>query len=240
MRVQFIVHEAFEAPGVYEGWGMSRGHELAYARLYAGDSLPQRVDDIDMLVVMGGPQSPATTVQECWYFDAAAEEALVARCVAAGKAVVGICLGSQLVGQALGAPFEPSPEKEIGKFPIDLTLAGRANPKFAHFGDRLEVGHWHNDMPGLTETATIIAPSEGCPRQIVEYTDLVYGFQCHLEFTPTEIELLIEAEHDLPTFTGHRFVQQADALRANNWTDMNEKLGTFLDALAHTYATRSA
>ena len=79
MRVQFIVHEAFEAPGVYEGWGMSRGHELAYARLYAGDSLPQRVDDIDMLVVMGGPQSPATTVQECWYFDAAAEEALVAR-----------------------------------------------------------------------------------------------------------------------------------------------------------------
>ena len=74
----------------------------------------------------------------------------------------------------------------------------------------------------------------------MEYTDLVYGFQCHLEFTPTEIELLIEAEHDLPTFTGHRFVQQADALRANNWTDMNEKLGTFLDALAHTYATRSA
>ncbi|MDG2512957.1 hypothetical protein P7B04_09645 [Sphingobium yanoikuyae] len=81
-----------------------------------------------MLIVMGGPQSPATTTDECPHFDAAAERGLIARFVEAGKPVVGICLGSQLIGEALGAAHGHSPEKKIGKFPISLTPEGRANP----------------------------------------------------------------------------------------------------------------
>ncbi|WP_439952646.1 glutamine amidotransferase-related protein, partial [Escherichia coli] len=71
--------------------------------------------------VMGGPQDPATTLEECMYFDSKGEQALIASAVKTGKAVIGICLGSQLIGEALGAPFAHSPEKEIGKFPITLT-----------------------------------------------------------------------------------------------------------------------
>jgi GMP synthase (glutamine-hydrolysing) len=232
MKVHFVVHEAFEAPGAYEDWVALRGHSASYSRLHAGDGLPESAEGIDLLVVMGGPQSPSTTTQECPHFDAAAEQALIARCIAAGKAVVGICLGSQLIGEALGAAHGQSPEKEIGKFPITLTEAGRKNPKFAHFGDRLAVGHWHNDMPGLTAAATVIAASEGCPRQIVEYGEFVYGFQCHMEFTPEVIERLIAAsEAELATLAGHRFVQQPHTLRANDWREMNEKLFGFLDRL---------
>jgi len=189
---------------------------------------------------MGGPQSPSTTQQECSHFDAAAERVLIARCINAGKAVVGICLGSQLIGEALGARYEHSPEKEIGKFPITLTTEGKANDKFAHFGDTLEVGHWHNDMPGLTDGAKIIAYSEGCPRQIIEYSDLVYGFQCHMEFTREVIELLIEAsERELATLTAHRFVQQPDVLRANDYDAMNQMLFGFLDKLVAAYTAKS-
>src|SRR5262249_25394743 len=150
---------------------------------------PESVDGIDLLVVMGGPQSPTTTPAECPHFDAAAECDLIVRCVRARKAVVGVCLGAQLIGTALGAQHEASPEKEIGKFPITL----QPHPKFAGFGDMLDVGHWHSDMPGLTEGAVVIARSAGCPRQIIEYGDLVYGFQCHMEFTPEVVELLIAA-----------------------------------------------
>ena len=99
MKVHFIVHEAFEAPGAYETWVRERGHEAAYSRVYAHEPLPASIADIDLLVVMGGPQSPSTTREECPHFDAAAEQALIAACAAAGKAVVGVCLGAQLIAQ---------------------------------------------------------------------------------------------------------------------------------------------
>ncbi|NVD96683.1 type 1 glutamine amidotransferase [Massilia sp. BJB1822] len=237
MHIHFVVHESFEAPGAYETWVKTRAYTASYSRVYAGEPLPQTVDAIDLLVVLGGPQSPATTRQECPHFDSAAEQALIVKCANAGKAVVGVCLGAQLIGAALGAPSEPSPEKEIGNFPIALTAAGKANAKFAHFGDTLETGHWHSDMPGLTPAATVIAASEGCPRQIIAYRDLVYGFQCHMEFTPEAVELLIAAsEAELATLTAHRYVQQPAALRVNSYAAMNQKLFVFLDSLMREYA----
>lgn len=239
MHVHFVVHESFEAPGAYENWVRDRGHTWGYSRVYANQPLPQSVEGIDLLVVFGGPQSPETTTDECPHFDAAAECTLILKCVAAAKAVVGICLGSQLIGEALGAKYDKSPEKEIGKFPIILTAAGKANDKFADFGNTLGVGHWHSDMPGLTNDATIIAYSEGCPRQIVEYSKLVYGFQCHMEFTTNVVELLIAAsERELATLTNHRFVQQPDALRANEYDFMNQKLFGFLDKLVAAYSEK--
>ncbi|CAM7198165.1 Putative glutamine amidotransferase class-I [Klebsiella pneumoniae] len=165
MRVHFIVHESFEAPGAYETWAINQGHDVTYSRVYAGDRLPDDAVGIDFLIVMGGPQDPDTTLEACPHFNAKAEQALIASAVKTGKAVIGICLGSQLIGEALGAPFSHSPEKEIGKFPLTLTEDGSKDEMFSHFGKTLAVGHWHNDMPGLTPEAKIIAYSEGCPRR---------------------------------------------------------------------------
>ena len=237
MKVHFVIHESFEAPGAYEAWVRDRGHQASYSRVYEYEPLPQLADSIDLLVVMGGPQSPTTTVEECAHFDAAAECALIVQCVAAGKAVVGVCLGAQLIGTALGARHEPSPEKEIGVFPITLTAEGRAHPGFSHFGNGLAVGHWHSDMPGLTAAATVLARSEGCPRQIIQYAERVYGFQCHMEFTPEVVELLIAASGaELAALAGRRFVQQPDALRGNDYAAMNHTLFGFLDQLMADYA----
>lgn len=133
MHVHFVVHESFEAPGAYESWIRDRGYTCSYSRVYAYEPLPQSVEGIDLLVVFGGPQSPETIADECAHFDAAAERALISKCVAAGKAVVGICLGSQLIGEALSAKHGKSPEKAIGTFPIILTAAGKASGKFADF-----------------------------------------------------------------------------------------------------------
>jgi len=151
------------------------------------------------------------------HFDALAERDLINKAILAQLAAIGVFLGSQLIGEALGASFKHSPEKEIGKFPIHLTSEGLGNPKFSHFGETSEVGNWHNDMPGLPRDATIIAASDGCPRQIVEYSRLAYGFQCHMELTRDVVELLIQAsEAELITLTDRRFVQQPPALRAND------------------------
>ena len=232
MHIHFIIHEHFEAPGAYEIWGKSRGCSLSYTRVYQGDPLPEELGHTDLLIIMGGPQSPATTREECPWFDAQAEKALISRAIEAGKTVIGVCLGSQLIGEALGAAFCHSPEKEIGKVPVRLTDAGKANPLFEGFGSVLNVGHWHNDMPGLTPQAKVLAYSEGCPRQIVQYSERVYGFQCHMELTPEVVELLIEhSQNDLRRAGEFRFVETAEKLRSHDYREMNEVLFSFLDKL---------
>ena len=232
MHIHFIIHEHFEAPGAYEIWGKSRGCSLSYTRVYQGDPLPEELGGTDLLIIMGGPQSPATTREECPWFDAQAEKALISRAIEEGKTVIGVCLGSQLIGEALGAAFCHSPEKEIGKFPVRLTDAGKANPLFEGFGSVLNVGHWHNDMPGLTPQAKVLAYSEGCPRQIVQYSERVYGFQCHMELTPEVVELLIEhSQNDLRRAGEFRFVETAEKLRSHDYREMNQGLFSFLDKL---------
>ena len=233
MHIHFIIHEHFEAPGAYEIWGKNRGCSMSYSRVYQGDPLPEDLQSTDLLIIMGGPQSPATTLKECPWFDAQAEMRLIGRAIEAGKTVIGVCLGSQLIGEALGAAFCHSPEKEIGKFPVRLTDAGKANPLFKDFGHELNVGHWHNDMPGLTPQAKVLAYSEGCPRQIVQYGERVYGFQCHMELTPEVVELLIEhSQNDLRRAAEFRFVETAEKLRSHDYREMNQVLFSFLDKLA--------
>jgi GMP synthase (glutamine-hydrolysing) len=237
MIVHFIIHEGYEAPGAYAAWASSRGHSIESTRLYAGEQLPTFPGTIDLLVVLGGPQKPSTLTRECPHFDAFAEKKLIKACIDKGCAVVGICLGAQLIGEALGTRFEQSPHKEIGNFPITLTEAGKQNPKFAHLGAGMEVGHWHGDMPGLTADAKIIAYSKGCPRQIVEYSDLVYGLQCHMEFNRAVVEELIEADSmDWAALVDSEFVQQPCVLRSNRYEEMNEGLFGFLDKLMDAYA----
>lgn len=233
MRIHFVQHEIFEAPGAYLEWAIQRGYDINFSKVYENQPLPESAEDIDLLIVMGGPQSPSTTKEECPHFDVQAEMDLISKAIDAGKAVVGVCLGAQLIGEALGGICEHSPEKEIGLFPIRLTEEGLTDERINHFGSTLPVGHWHSDMPGLTPQSKVLATSAGCPRQIVSYGDLVYGFQCHMEFTPEVTELLIAEEVDfLTNNTTYKYVQKPDEIRGYDFIEMNDNLFQFLDNLA--------
>lgn len=229
------MHQSFEAPAAIEMWAHSRGHEISSTRLDHGGSLPEGSGSFDFLVVMGGPQSPATTVAECAHFDAPKEVRCIQAAIADGKIVLGVCLGAQLIGEALGAKFAHSPNREIGVFELALTEAGTHDPIFSTFPEKFLVGHWHGDMPGLTCDAQVLATSQGCPRQIVRYTPRVYGFQCHFEFTPEVIEGMIRhCAHELAAGKNLPYVQSAQQLRQHDYAGMNELLFRFLDAIVQT------
>ncbi len=230
MNIHILMHESFEAPGAIQSWGEKHGHTLSYTRFYQNDKLPDTVDAIDYLIVMGGPQCPATTESECPHFHATEEIAFIKRAISEDKLLLGVCLGAQLIGEALGAKFDHSPNREIGVFDLTLTPDGKKDPIFSTFPDVFPVGHWHGDMPGLTPTTAIVASSEGCPRQIVRYSPKVYGFQCHFEFTRESINGMIDnCSDELERYKSLPYIENAETLRAHEYTPINTRLFLFLD-----------
>ncbi len=233
MKVHFIQHDSWVLPGEYLVWAEQNQYKVSFTKCWLYDPIPESVD-ADMLVVLGGHQCPATTKEECGYFDAAGEKALIRRCVESGIIVIGVCLGAQLLGEALGAVYAHSPEREIGTVEARLTREGRADPFFKAFPGIFPAGAWHNDMPGLTEDSVIIAESDGCPRQIVRYGNYVYGFQTHMEFTHGVIAVMVEEEGESLKDPG-RYIQNKEQLFAFDYTEMNSMLASFLDLIVQDY-----
>lgn len=237
MNIHFILHETFEVPGAYLKWAQERGHNVTSTKVYEEEKLPETVDGIDFLIVMGGPQSPDENRQAFPYYDPKAEIALIQKAIDADIYIVGVCLGAQLLSVAYGGKYEHSPEREIGVFPINLTEAGLADDHIKDFGSTLDTGHWHGDMPGLSDNAVVMATSKGCPRQIVRFSPKHYAFQAHLEFDPEAVDLLIAAdgeEHLRQQNQELPFVQTPEQLRANDYSQMNKKLFAFLDSLTQS------
>jgi len=238
MNVHFIIHEAYEGPGAFQTWIKDNGFIATSTKVYLGEPLPLDNTYIDLLIVLGGPQCPETTREECHYFKVDEEIKFIKSCIEKDKAIVGVCLGAQLIGEALNASFEKSPNKEIGYFPIELTSFGVEHPKFSHFNQHEVVGHWHNDMPGLTSKCNIIASSLGCPRQIVEYSNLIYGFQCHLEFTSKSLNKLIEVCSEVfDDIDNQSYVQKPKSIIESSSLQMNSLLYEFMDKLTLEYTS---
>ena len=160
MRLHYIIHADVEGPGVIYDWASKHGYTQSFSSPFRGEELPSP-EEFDMLVVMGGPQSPLKLDKAPYLKD---EIDLLSRSCEAKKTVLGFCLGAQLLGEALGAATEHSPHKEIGFFPI--TLSSQAQEEMG-WPEMVQAFHWHNDMPGLTREAEVWAKSEGCPRQIL-------------------------------------------------------------------------
>ena len=119
---------------------------------------------------------------------------------------------------------------------MDLTPEGLADPHVSLFGSSFDSGHWHGDMPGLTNDAVVLATSQGCPRQIVRFSPKHYAFQAHLEFDPDAVNLLIAADGEAALEEQSKqlpFVEKPEAIRAYDYQEMNAKLYAFLDSLTN-------
>ena len=162
---------------------------------------------------------------------------LMRQAVAADKYIVGVCLGAQLLSVAYGARHGHSPHREIGVYPVELTQEGLNDPHTALLGASFLAGHWHGDMPGLTDGAAVLAASKGCPRQIVRFSPKHYAFQAHLEFDRAAVGLLIAAdgrENLAAQSRTQAYVQHPDEIERFDFTQMNAKLFAFLDSLTES------
>ncbi|MDR2252798.1 MAG: glutamine amidotransferase [Bifidobacteriaceae bacterium] len=178
-----VRHVSFEDLGILEPLLAGRGYQVSY--LDAGiDPVTAAVSlDCDLLVVLGGPI--AVYESRAYPFLVDELDAIAAR-LAAGRPVLGICLGAQLMAAALGAAVGPTGRKEIGYAPLTLTRAGRDSVLAPLDGVR--VLHWHGDQFAIPAGAGRLAETPGFPNQAFALGEHALGLQFHIETDPGRIE----------------------------------------------------
>jgi GMP synthase-like glutamine amidotransferase len=181
VRAHYLQHVPFEGLGTIADWLEARRARVTATRLYEDATLPE-VEAFDWLIVMGGPLGANDDADYPWL---APERALIAQAVEAGKVVLGICLGAQLLAKALGARVYRNREPEIGWHTIE--------PLHGLFSGPIEAFHWHGDTFDLPADATHLARSMACAHQAFAMGPRVLGLQFHLEMTAAGARALVEA-----------------------------------------------
>jgi GMP synthase (glutamine-hydrolysing) len=145
------------------------------------------MDDARGLVVMGGSMGVYEADRYPFLRD---ELRLIEDALQRDLPILGICLGSQLLAAALGAPVFPSGIKEIGWYPIEFDAEARRDPLFAGMPEHLEAFHWHGDTFQLPAGATRLASSKKTREQAFRYGQRAWGLQFHLEVTAPVVDAM--------------------------------------------------
>lgn len=211
LQIHYLQHVSFEGLGSIEPYMRQKGHRLCATRLYKGDRLPP-LEGVDWLIVMGGPMGVSDDVQYPWL---RAEKAFIRNAVGAGKTVLGICLGAQLIADALGAGVKKNKHREIGWFPVESTEEASQTELGRVFPRTLEAFHWHGDTFENPPNSTRLATSQACSNQGFVIEERVVGLQFHLETTPEAAGLLIDnCGHELDR---SRFVQTKEEIMSDQY-----------------------
>ena len=137
MRVSVLQHAGFEHAGILRDFMREDGIAFDVAALDEGDALP-RLDRYDALMILGGPMGPLEYDAHPWL---KGETELIREAVAAvALPTLGICLGHQLIAEALGGALSLLAKTEVGVVDITLNEAGKRDPLFAGL---------ENTVPGL-------------------------------------------------------------------------------------------
>lgn len=228
MRIHVLQHVDFEDPGTIRLWAQAHGHDLAVTRLDA-DELPPPPEAFDLLVVMGGPMNIYEDEAHPWL---AAEKAAIRAAVEAGKGLLGICLGAQLLCDVLGGTVTKGENPEIGWQPVTLTPEGAAHPLFAGFPATFTGFHWHGDTFSIPRGAAHAASSAGCAHQAFILGDRIAGLQFHLESAPANLVKLIK--HCGSEIVPGPYVQTPKQMHNEraNFAALKDLMYRFLDSLA--------
>lgn len=210
MRIHSLQHVPFEDIGSMASDFRARRDSLSTTYWYRGDAAPA-VADFDALVVMGGPMGIYDEAIYPWLAD---EKILIKEAIAAGKIVLGICLGAQLIADVLGGKVTRNAHKEIGWLPLAINPGAATHPIAQVLARYPDVFHWHGDTFALPPGAVHLASSEGCANQAYVFQDQAYGFQFHLETTPASARALIE--HCGEDIDGSRYTQNAAVFLASD------------------------
>jgi len=188
-KVLFIQHGDVDKPGLLADALSAEGVELEIRHPYLGEEIPVDLEGFDALALGGGGQS-AYQVAEFPYLEKECE--LVRKAILADKPVLGLCLGAQLIAKALGADVYRAEQKELGFFPVTMSVSAVSDPLLSAWPSPIFPTHWHGDVFDLPAGAECMASSALTTNQAFRYGRATYAFQFHLEMTPALFQELVD------------------------------------------------
>lgn len=218
LTIHVLQHVAYEGLGCIENWIHEHNHLLSYTKFYESFSIPD-IDTIDGLIVMGGPMSVYEEDLFPWLKE---EKHFIKAAIEKGKIVLGICLGSQLIAEVLGARVYPNKLKEIGWFPVKKTKAGQQHSMLKGIDpNEFTVFHWHGDTYDLPPASEHLFFTDICQHQAFIFDNRVLGIQFHFEATKETLnEMVQNGKQELeegPTIqTGTVILQKSPLIGENN------------------------
>jgi len=186
MHILVLQHAAAEHPGIFRRFLAEDGHSWDVVSLDTGAPLPE-IDGYDGLWVMGGPMDVWQEKQFPWL---SAEKSFIHNAVAnIGLPFLGLCLGHQLLAEALGGKVAKSETPEIGVMDVQLTETGATGILFDGLPEQFKTLQWHSaEVKTMPPGAECLATSPDCAVQAMRWNTRAYSLQFHLEVEPDTVK----------------------------------------------------